>query len=349
MALFPSIRNFFVTFFAALLIFGILAYSFTVLAVRSLSGGFSAETTGEEVPSETDTQFNPFNPGPSGSEVSTIQGNSFNFLLIGLDYQPSVFDDYGEDAQYVLNTALAGAQTPGVEQRLTYEQKRTISADAILVGRVDKEERQMVLTSLSGDTRVMIDGVYSSLGSVLINKGIQFFTQKITALTGFPIDYYAIATISGMEKLIDSLGGLAFRVPCNMEYEDPEEGLTISLKAGSQWLTGKQMLQMMRYVSYEDADISRMEVIREVAATMMTKLSSYTTVAKAPDLFQVLRNYVTTNFTFAAFTDNLDLLFKLDEFTVINYPYPGKMITYNGSLYFDPNTATALSALSVYR
>ncbi len=203
--MFPSIRNFFVTFFAALLIFGILAYSFTVLAVRSLSGGFSIETTDEGEQTETETQFNPFNPGPQGSEVSTIQGNSFNFLLIGLDYQPSVFDDYGNDVQTVLNTALTGAQTPGVEQRLTFEQKRTISADAILVGRVDKEDRQLVITSLSGDTRVMIDGVYSSLGAVLVNKGIPFFTQKITALTGFPIDYYAISTIFGMQKLIESL------------------------------------------------------------------------------------------------------------------------------------------------
>lgn len=349
----PSLRNFAITFFVSLVIFGALAYCFAAFAVKSLASGFEDDPFAEETAEETENvPFNPFEGDPVGSESSTIQGDSFNFLLIGLDYQPSVFSDYGDTTHAYLTTALSGPQRKDVEKLLTYEQKRDISADAILVGRVDKENRRLVLTALSGNTRVMIDGVYTDLGSVLINKGMPFFRDKITALTGFPIDYYAAASLPAMESIIDRLGGLSFRVPCDMEYEDPDEGesgLVISLKEGSQWLSGRKAMQVLRYAGYEDRDISRMTVLRDMASAMMTKLSSFTTAANAPELFKTFKNSITTNMSFADFTDRLDLLFKIGDFTVVSYAYPGRVTASGGDTWFVPDISSAITALAKYR
>lgn len=343
----PSLRNFAITFLVSLAVFGVLAYGFTKFAMQSFAQGFP-ETTEAAQETETEGVFNPFEQGDD-PEVSTIQGDSFNFLLVGLDYQEDVFTDYPENMDVYLKIALAGSQNSDTARLLSYEEKRGISADAILVGRIDKEQRQLVVTALSGNTRVFVDGVHTTLGAVLLDKGINFFRGKVTALTGFNIDYYGVVSIPGMEKIIDRLGGLSFKVPCAMEYEDPEEGLKISLKEGNQWLSGRTAVQVLRYASYENRDISRMTVLRDMALSMMTSVNSITTLANAPELYKTLKNSVSTNLSIADFTDRLDLIFRLGDFTVVNYAYPGTLRTDNGETFFVPDTAAAISALAKYK
>ncbi len=345
----PSLRNFAITFLVSLIIFASLAYFLADFAMENFSDGFTKETETEaETAEETVGVFNPFeeieNPG-----TTTIQGTSFNFVLIGLDYQQGVFDDYHGSMSEYLSRALSGVQDEGIGQMLSYEMTRDISADAIIVGRVDKEDHRLVLTALSGNTRVFVDGVHTALGSVFMEKGIDFFLGKISAITGFSFDYYGVVSIPTMESIIDNLGGLSYKVPCDMEYEDPVEGLTISLKAGSQWLSGETAMQVLRYAGYENRDISRMSVLREMAISMMTSINKITTLANAPDLYKSLKNGISTNLRLADFTDNLDLIFRIGDFEVVNYEYPGKMTVENGDPMFVPDTTKAIAALLQYR
>lgn len=349
----PSLRNFAITFLVSLCIFGALAYFLAGFAMENFSQGFrgdkdtdTADTTA--VTEETQGVFNPFDD-PDEVETTTIQGNSFNFVLIGLDYQPEVFDDYPELMGDYLTAALAGTQDETLSKTLSYEMMRDISADAVIVGRIDKEERRLVLTALSGNTRVFIDGVHTELGSVFIDKGLDFFLGKITALTGFSLDYYAVVGIPAMEGIIEQLGGLSFKVPCDMEYEDPKEELTISLKAGEQWLSGEDAMHVLRYAGYADRDISRMAVIRDMAASMMTSVQKITTLSSAPELYKTLKNGIATNLRLSDFTDNLDLIFRVGSFTVVDYTYPGKMVDSGGIPMFVPDTQKAIAELLQYR
>lgn len=345
----PSLRNFAITFLVSLIIFASLAYFLADFAMENFSDGFTKETESTtDTAEETVGVFNPFdeveNPG-----TTTIQGTSFNFVLVGLDYQGGVFDDYHASMPDYLSKALSGVQDEGIGQMLSYEMKRSISADAVLLGRVDKEDHRLVLTALPGNTRVFVDGVHTSLGSVFIDKGLDFFLGKVSAITGFSFDYYGVVSIPTMESIIDNLGGLSFKVPCDMEYEDPTEGLTISLKAGSQWLSGETAMQVLRYAEYENRDISRMAILREMAISMMTSINKITTLANAPDLYKNLKNGISTNLRLADFTDNLDLIFRIGDFEVVNYEYPGKMTVENGDPMFVPDTAKAIAALLQYR
>lgn len=346
--LLPSLRNFAITFAVSLVVFGFLAFNFAKLAMSNIAAGFTDTPTATDTAEETLGVFNPFE-NPDDTEISTIQGDSFNFLLVGLDYQASVFDDYDEEMENYVKAALSGKQENGVAQLISYSQTRLVSADAILVGRVDKEDHRLLMTALSGNTRVFVDGVHTDLGTVLVNKGIDFFRGKVTALTGLNIDYYGVVSIPAMEAIIDRLGGLSFKVPCAMEYEDPAEGLEIKLKEGSQWLSGKTALQVLRYASYEDRDISRMSVLRDMAVSMMTSVERITTLSNAPELYKTLKNGVATNLSIADFTNHLDLIFRLGEFSVENYAYPGSMKTIGGDEYFIPDTNTAITALARYK
>jgi len=346
----PSLRNFAITFIVSLCIFAALAYFLADFAMENFAGGFTAgtEAVTETEEEETVGVFNPFDE-ETQPVTNTIQGESFNFVLIGLDYQPDTFDDYHESMSDYLTRALVSAQEADTEQQLSYAMTRDISADAVIIGRVDREDHRLVLTALSGNTRVFIDGVHTTLGSVFVGKGLDFFLGKITALTGFAVDYYGVVSIPTMVSIIDSLGGFSFKVPCDMEYEDPVEGLEISLSAGVQWLSGEGALQVLRYAGYEDRDISRMGVLRDMAASMLTSVSKFTTLANAPELYKNLKNGIATNLSLADFTDNLDLIFRIGDFEVVNYSYPGKMTVENGDPMFVPDTAKAIASLLQYR
>ena len=92
-----SLRNFFITFLIALLIFGVCAYFITGFVsdsvINLINGGNVAETT---EPVEED------NHGGDEEAIKPIdgeeiKGESFNILLVGTDYRPSLNKDYHPD------------------------------------------------------------------------------------------------------------------------------------------------------------------------------------------------------------------------------------------------------------
>ena len=108
-------------------------------------------------------------------------------------------------------------------------------------------------------------------------------------------------------------------------------------------------MQVLRYAEYEDRDVSRMQVLRGMAAAMMTSVDKITTLANAPDLYKSLKNGVSTNLRLADFTDNLDLIFRIGDFEIVSFEYPGKMTVENGDPMFVPDIDAAIAALLKYR
>ena len=66
-------------------------------------------------------------------------------------------------------------------------------------------------------------------------------------------------------------------------------------------------------------------------------------------LYKNLKNGISTNLRLADFTDNLDLIFRIGDFEIVSFEYPGKMTVDNGDPTFVPDTAAAISALLKYR
>jgi len=96
--------------------------------------------------------------------------------------------------------------------------------------------------------------------------------QKL--LCGVPINYCAVVTYDGVEKIIDSMDGVPFDVPFDMRYTDTghdnKDDLVIDLKAGQQTLTGAQAVQLLRFrqgytesgqqTGYAEGDIGRVKM-----------------------------------------------------------------------------------------
>ena len=88
-----SLRSFFITFLIALVIFGVCAFFITDFVTDSINGLLAGDMVTETTePPVTDESGDAMATLPNTDEE--IKGESFNLLLIGTDYRPSILTNY---------------------------------------------------------------------------------------------------------------------------------------------------------------------------------------------------------------------------------------------------------------
>ena len=87
-----ALRNFLLTFLIATVIFGTIAYFVVGFVLDTLAVTISAEPVDETYTTETLPTEETEETAPP--EEDEIEGETFNILLIGTDYQPDKFNDY---------------------------------------------------------------------------------------------------------------------------------------------------------------------------------------------------------------------------------------------------------------
>lgn len=337
------VRNFIVTFCASLLIFGIIAY-----VILSNVGAVFGDSPVAADPSESsppsdgidDDTSDGANEGDetdaSGEGGETAITDSFTFLLIGTDYMPETHTDYDVTA---LNSSGTGFPIKA----------REISADSLILVHCDSAKKIFMFTTLPSDMRVTIDGGQTTLSRAYAKKGADFTARLVTAMTGIPVDYYALTSLEGFAKLIDSVGGVTFTVPTDMSYTDESEPLVIDIKRGNQTLDGVTAADMLRYVNYTDGDSSRRAMAVTFAKSLLKKLAIPTNMPLASQLYNDYAQYVETNFTLTDLAAHLDLIFSYGDYTSIDLTYPGLPENDGGIIDFVPDLDAAITLYKDYR
>lgn len=342
------VKNFVITFFVSLIIFGLLAYAIINSVSAMFAGPDNSAQTGESSAEEHETADNSDNPFTPVETVIDEEGNvviiepeaklddSFSILLVGTDYQPEVHHDY-DLSEY---NAIAGGF--GVKERI-------VSADSIILVKVDRETKRFAFISLPSNIRVSVGGVYTTLGSVYDAKGIEFLREKVYGLTGIKADYYVAVGLDNMAAIIDELGGISYTVPVDMKYEDESQDLVIDLTRGNNHLDGTSAMHMLRYVKYADGDISRQSLILDFAQAMLKKFTDISYLEKAAVTYVALSTKLETNFTVDVLAKHLEIIFEYPNFTVVRLNYPGDILSENGITYLNPNLTQAINLFNEYR
>ncbi len=333
-----ALRNFALTFLISILIFGVMAYFIVEFVMDTLSVAISAESSEtKEIelvrPEDTDS---PSQPGTPNVTIENLNGDTFNVLLIGTDYQPEIFDDYDYEDTWT------GDGFPD-------KRSRRWGADTLLLLRVDKENRKFVFCSLPRTARVLVDGNNMQLGDVLSEKDIDFLCGKVSGLTGLDIDYHAILHVGALAECVDTLGGLKYYIPEDMSYEDPAQNLKIDLQKGTVDLDGDKAMQLLRYAGYKNGTTGRMNTAISFIQAILAKFTNVTYLAKAPELYGILSEQVQTNFTADDLVNNLDLIFAYSKFEAVTVTYPGSIKSYDGIAYFEPSVQSALDIFDSYQ
>lgn len=265
-----------------------------------------------------------------------LKGNTFTALVIGTDYQPDTLTDY--DLSEVNSSAEGFPQS-----------ERLISADAILMLHIDKEKQKVVVSSIPSNMRLMVDGVNVGINTLYDEKGVLYLCDKVTAVTGLPIDYYGVIAVQDFARLIDKVNGITFTVPVTMKYEDTAQNLVINLQKGIQILDGNKALQMLRFNSYSDNTISRPKLAMNFAKALLEKLTSPEYFTEATALYAYFNRYIETDFDEKALMENLELIFAYSKFEKVDITYPGTTKQADGVTYFEPDIASAINIYKVYK
>ncbi len=328
-----SLRNFLITLFASLLVFGVVAYFITNFVAELLQDSIEG-TPPISLEIVTSTEPNTGNHG-EGDDLVELKGNSFAFAIIGTDYQPDILPDYNIEDEYTDSFPL--------------RRNRTYSADSIAIVRADKDSRTLLISTIPSNMRLKVDGSFTTLGEIYYSKGIDFFMQKLTALTGFELEKYIVIDVKNFAPIIDELGEITFNVPENMEYSDLEQELTIELKKGKQKLDGEKAEQLLRFKDYKSSENSREKTTAEFMFAVADKISDASFIKKATTLFTAISENITTNYTVEDLAADLELLSFYKELNKVTTVYPGKYITINGSQRFEPYIKAAIGEYAAYR
>lgn len=329
-----SLRNFLITFLSAIVIFAILAYfvsSFVTATITDSLEGTPAvsleiitDALDTSVPEDTETHI-----------LDTIDGESFNFLFIGTDYQPDLLNDYDVESKYT--------------DSFPKKRNREYSADALVLVRFDKEGKKLLVSSIPSNMRLEVNGHITTLGKVYFDNGLEYFINTVSAMTGLEIDKYIVIDVEDFAPIIDLIGEITFDVPENMSYEDPQQKLIIDLKKGKQKLDGKASEQLLRFDDYVNSSNSRAKTTADFFVAVADKIADSSLIKNLTTFYKSFDKYITTNFTADDLTSKLDIITHYKDFEKVITTYPGKYINNSGSSVFDPDIKSAINDYAEFR
>lgn len=342
-----SLRNFCATFAIALVVFGLCAFFITGFVTDSINGMISGEKATESSDvSTSDSDSSALHP--LGPDEDDLGGTSFSMLLIGTDYRPSILTDYHPNIEEQYPYFQNSAELIGYNGSLPVYPYRTVHADAVVLVTVNKEKRRITYMEIPTEMQLTVGGVTTNVRDLYYDKGLDYFVNKMSGITGVQIDYYALTSIEQLAGAVDAMGNITFTVPCDMEYTDEASGLTISLDAGVQTLTGNDVCGLLAYNSYTNATLSREKTTMSFLRALAQKMTNPTYLPKAATIFADASKYVATNFTAEDLTKQLDLIFAYSQFEVGSVDYPGSYYFRDGERVFIPNFSAAITAMLKY-
>lgn len=222
--------------------------------------------------------------------------------------------------------------------------------DSIMVCAYNPKSNKATIMSIPRDTYTgsnQSKAAASDKINTLYQKSPQKLLDEVNEITGLNIKYYMNIDTKGLQELIDSIGGVNFDVPINMDYDDPTQDLHIHLKAGKQLLDGDKAEQVLRFrhnndgtsypSSYGDNDIGRMKTQREFIKVLIQQISNKKSLSDFKQYAQIVKNNVTTNFNIDDIIDYIPYIIDFNTENLKTTTLPGEPKKCNGVWLYIPD------------
>ncbi len=181
--------------------------------------------------------------------------------------------------------------------------------DTILVGTFDTENKLLNVVNIPRDTLLNVKREYKKANGMYSHNShdMDLVKQELKDLLGYNIDSYIVVDIKAFEKIVDTIGGVDFDVPVNMDYDDPIQNFSVHLEAGYQHLDGEKALGVVRFrqnnedspygIAYPQADIDRIATQQAFMKTVAKKCLSIGSATKVNEFAEIFKEYVITDLT----------------------------------------------------
>lgn len=141
-------------------------------------------------------------------------------------------------------------------------------SDVLMLARIDPGTPRVTLVSIPRDTKVVIEGYGTQkINAAYALGGAKLAIKTVQSYAGVKISHYAEIYFSGLEDLVDKLGGVTVDVPEYCSYSD------VTLKPGVQNLTGHEALIFARCrKTYTQGDFTRTQCQRILVTALAEKV-----------------------------------------------------------------------------
>jgi LCP family protein required for cell wall assembly len=200
--------------------------------------------------------------------------------------------------------------------------------DTILLLTLSPSQKTVSLTSFPRDLYVYIPGWTIQRINTAFGWG-GFETLALTMEYNFGVrpDYYVLMNFWSFVDVIDSLGGISVNVAYTLtDHRDGYGDYTVP--GGVVNMDGETALWYVRS-RYSSSDFDRGRRQQEVLQAIFQRLLSLDALARAPQLYQLYAQNVTTDMTFDQMSDFLPLASKITDPSLIKHYYIGPSQVYS--------------------
>jgi len=179
--------------------------------------------------------------------------------------------------------------------------------DTMLVGTLDTNKGTLNIVSLPRDTLVNVSRSYKKLNGLYSHNhyDMDLAKEELKGILGFTVDSYIVVDIGAFEKIVDTIGGVWFDVPVNMDYDDPVQDFHVHVMAGYQHLDGPTALGVVRFrqnnqgspygPGYLGADIDRIATQQAFMKAVVKQCLQVGNATKVNEFAQIWKDYVVTD------------------------------------------------------
>ncbi len=255
------------------------------------------------------------------------------------------------------NTAGAARETGHSTILLTGTTQDKSAADTILLLSLEQEDRTVRLLYIPGETFdsgytvPWLRSAFSYAGGG--RRGMEELLSQSTRVLGFSPDAYLMVDPSCFTRAVDLLGGVECDVPVGIACQDAILGIDLDLRAGTQTLSGAQVLSLFRYCSaYTDPGVDLTALRDDLLRSALRQWFRPRSLKKVSALRKLLQDYSVSDLTFRNWMWIVRVLSKADVSSISLELYPGQAQIVDGIPVYFPDQSAAepiLQGFSPYR
>ncbi len=185
----------------------------------------------------------------------------------------------------------------GLDDAVNVDEAPEKRADAILLVSMENATGKVRILNIPRDTWVPMaqEKGETRLSHVYAVGGAPLMVRTINQMFGISIHQYVVIDLDTFAKIIDAVGGIDIYVERDMDYDDPEAGLSIHMRQGYRHLDGVGAECYLRYRSDDLGDLGRTQRQQKFVRAFYAKLLRVDTLPKVPQIADILKQNVTTS------------------------------------------------------
>lgn len=186
-----------------------------------------------------------------------------------------------------------------------------LRSDTMMLVSIDPDSRKIGVLSIPRDTRALLAGkgtIEKINGAYAYGVGDKRFPGNLRALKTvedlleIQIHYTVVVDMGGFRQVINEIGGVWVDIPFDMDYDDPDQDLSIKFTAGRQKLDGQKALEYVRFranndgTGYPDADLGRIRAQQQFMRSALDEALKPANLLRLTSQATSIAQYVETTF-----------------------------------------------------